>query len=89
MTKALAIELAPFKIRVVSINPVAVDTPMLQSFSARPDPDRGARRRFISTIPLGRLNHAEDIAHAALYLASDEAFMVTGTAFEVDGGRNI
>jgi 3-oxoacyl-[acyl-carrier protein] reductase len=38
---------------------------------------------------MGRLNRAEDIANAALYLASDEAFMVTGTAFEVDGGRGI
>ena len=38
---------------------------------------------------MGRLNQAEDIANAALYLASDEAFMVTGTAFEVDGGRDI
>ena len=40
-------------------------------------------------MPLGRLNTPNDIAHAALYLASDEAFMVTGTAFEIDGGRDI
>ena len=88
LTKALAIELAPFKIRVVSINPVAVDTPMLQTVFSNQDPDR-ARQTRIDTIPLGRLNRAEDIAYAALYLASDEAAMVTGTAFEVDGGRNI
>jgi 3-oxoacyl-[acyl-carrier protein] reductase len=88
LTKALAIELAPFKIRVVSINPVATETPMLPDFFGKADPVE-ARARFISTVPLGRLNLPEDIAHAALYLASDEAFMVTGTAFEIDGGRDL
>ncbi len=91
MTKALAIELAPFRIRVVSINPVATDTPMLPSFIGV---EQGAdeaegRRRFISTIPWGRLNKPEDIARAAVFLASADAEMVTGTAFEVDGGRDI
>ena len=88
MTKALALELAPFKIRVVSINPVATDTPMLPDFFGKADPVE-ARARFLSHDPLGRLNTPEDIAHAALYLASDEAYMVTGTAFEIDGGRDI
>jgi 3-oxoacyl-[acyl-carrier protein] reductase len=88
LTKALAIELAPFNIRVVSINPVAVDTPMLQTVFSQQDPEQ-ARERRIASIPLGRLNRAEDVAYAALYLASDEAAMVTGTAFEVDGGRDI
>jgi 3-oxoacyl-[acyl-carrier protein] reductase len=86
ITKALALELAPFKIRVVSINPVAVDTPMLHGIhQGRPEALDG----YLTTIPMGRLNRAEDIANAALYLASDEAFMVTGTAVEVDGGRDI
>ena len=86
ITKALALELAPFRIRVVSINPVAVDTPMLHGIhQGRPEALDG----YLTTIPMGRLNRAEDIANAALYLASDEAFMVTGTAFEVDGGRDI
>ncbi len=88
LTKALALELAPFKIRVVSINPVATDTPMLPGFFGKMDPTE-ARERFIASVPLGRLNTPQDIAHAALYLASDEAFMVTGTAFEIDGGRDI
>jgi len=88
LTKALALELAPFKIRVVSINPVATDTPMLPGFFGGMDPDE-ARARFIASVPMGRLNRPEDIAHAALYLASDEAEMVTGTAFEIDGGRDI
>src|SRR5215207_2631677 len=68
MTKALAIELAPFKIRVVSINPVAVDTPMLRTVFSNQDEDQ-ARQARIGTIPMGRLNRAEDIAYAALYLA--------------------
>jgi 3-oxoacyl-[acyl-carrier protein] reductase len=88
LTKALAIELAPFNIRVVSINPVAVDTPMLHTVFSQQDAEQ-ARERRIASIPMGRLNRAEDVAYAALYLASDEAAMVTGTAFEVDGGRDI
>ncbi len=91
LTKALAVELAPYRIRVVSICPVATDTPMLPSFIGV---EQGAdeaegRRRFIGTIPWGRLNRSEDIAHAAVFLASADAEMVTGTAFEVDGGRDI
>jgi 3-oxoacyl-[acyl-carrier protein] reductase len=88
ISKALALELAPFRIRVVSINPVAVDTPMLATVFHNQDQERALQTR-IASIPMGRLNRAEDIANAALYLASDEAFMVTGTAFEVDGGRGI
>src|SRR5260370_20207072 len=69
LTKALAIELAPYRIRVVSICPVATDTPMLPSFIGV---EQGAdeaegRRRFIGTIPWGRLNRSEDIAHAAVF----------------------
>ena len=91
LTKSLAVELAPHRIRVVSICPVATDTPMLPSFIGV---EQGAdeaegRRRFIGTIPWGRLNRPEDIARAAVFLASADAEMVTGTAFEVDGGRDI
>lgn len=88
LTKTLALEVAPHGIRVVSICPVATDTPMLPTFLGAGDPAE-ARQRFIATIPLGRLNRPEDIAHAAVFLASSEAEMVTGTAFEVDGGRDI
>jgi 3-oxoacyl-[acyl-carrier protein] reductase len=88
MTKTLALELAPHHIRVVSICPVATDTPMLPAFIGAQDEAEG-RKRFIATIPWGRLNRAEDIAHAAVFLASPEAEMVTGTAFEVDGGRDV
>jgi 3-oxoacyl-[acyl-carrier protein] reductase len=87
LTKTLALEVAPYRIRVVSICPVATDTPMLSTFLG-PDTD-AARERFIGTIPWGRLNTPEDLARAAVFLASPEAEMVTGTAFEVDGGRDI
>jgi 3-oxoacyl-[acyl-carrier protein] reductase len=91
LTKTLALELAPHRIRVVSICPVATDSPMLPSFIGV---EHGAdeaegRKKLVATIPWGRLNRPEDIAHAAVFLASAEAEMVTGTAFEVDGGRDI
>lgn len=91
LTKTLALELAPHHIRVVSICPVATDTPMLPGFIgvASGADEVAGRERFISTIPWGRLNRPDDIANAAVFLASAEAEMVTGTAFEVDGGRDV
>jgi 3-oxoacyl-[acyl-carrier protein] reductase len=91
LTKTLAVELAPHRIRVVSICPVATDTPMLPSFIGvgQGADEAEGRRRFISTIPWGRLNRPEDIARAAVFLASSDAEMVTGTAFEIDGGRDV
>jgi 3-oxoacyl-[acyl-carrier protein] reductase len=88
LTKTLALELAPHRIRVVSICPVATDTPMLPGFIGAQDPVEG-RQKFIASIPWGRLNRPEDLARAAVFLASPEAEMVTGTAFEVDGGRDV
>ena len=88
LSKSLAVELAPFHVRVVALCPVATDTPMLPRFIGDLDPIE-ARRRFIESIPLGRLNTPVDLARAALWIASDEAEMVTGTAFEVDGGRDV
>jgi 3-oxoacyl-[acyl-carrier protein] reductase len=88
LTKALAIELAPFKIRVNCINPVVADTPFLtKNIDANQLED--AKKAMMSTIPLGRLGQPEDMAHAALYLASEESTMVTGVSLDVDGGRGI
>jgi 3-oxoacyl-[acyl-carrier protein] reductase len=89
LTKSLALELAPFGIRVVAIAPVATDTPMLPTFMGKERVDDEGRARYVATIPLGRLNTPEDIARAALFLASDDAAMMTGTCVEVDGGRCI
>ncbi len=88
LTRALANELADIRVRVVAINPVAVDTPMFFGFIGNRD-ETEARAAFTSTIPLGRMATPEDIAQAALYLASDEASLVTGTILDVDGGRGI
>lgn len=87
LTKALALELAPHKIRVLAIAPVATDTPMLPAFMGRTEVDDKSRQAMLRTIPLGRLNMPQDIARAALFLASDDAAMLTGTCVEVDGGR--
>lgn len=88
LTKSLAVELAPFKIRAVALCPVATDTPMLAQFIGEQDPVEG-RKRFVATIPWGRLNTPEDIARAAVFLASKDAEMVSGTAFEIDGARDV
>ena len=86
-TKAMAIELAPFGVRVNALNPVAGDTPLLKSFMGEDTPDM--RAKFLSTIPIGRFSTPEDLGNAACFLASDEASMITGVAMEVDGGRCI
>jgi 3-oxoacyl-[acyl-carrier protein] reductase len=86
-TRALAMELAPNGVRVVAIAPVATDTPMLPTFTGKTEIDEAGRSAMLRTIPLGRLNTPEDIARAAIFLASDDAAMMTGSCLEVDGGR--
>ena len=85
MTKSMAVEFAPDKVRVNAICPVAGDTPLLGMFMGADTPEN--RARFIASVPLGRLSTPRDIANAALWLASDEAEFITGVALEVDGGR--
>ncbi len=89
MAKSLALEGAPFGVRVVAIAPVATETPMLPTFMGKKEVDAEGMARYKDTIPLGRLNAPEDIARAALFLASDDAAMITGSCIEVDGGRCI
>ena len=86
-TKTMAVELAPFNIRVNSLAPVAGETPLLKSFLGEDTPER--RNVFLSTIPIGRFSTPEDLGNAACYLCSDEASMITGSILEVDGGRCI
>jgi 3-oxoacyl-[acyl-carrier protein] reductase len=87
LTKSMAIELAPDKIRVNALAPVAGDTPLLPSFLGTDTPEM--RAKFIATIPLGRFSKPSDIAASALFLSSDEAEFLTGVVLEVDGGRTI
>ena len=88
LTRALAVEVAPYGIRVNCVCPGAIDT----NFS-RPDDDAfrersdDEKRAIGASHPLGRIVTAEDVAEAALFLASDRAWNVTGVAFPVDGGR--
>ena len=86
-TRSMAVELAPFGIRVCALNPVAGETPMLKTFMGEDTPEM--RAKFLSTIPIGRFSTPEDLGNAACFLCSDEASMVTGVAMEVDGGRCI
>ena len=86
-TKAMAVELAPFNVRVNSLAPVAGETPLLKSFLGEDTPEM--RAKFLSTIPLGRFSNPDDIGATAVFLCSDKASMITGVALEVDGGRCI
>ncbi|AEA61721.1 SDR family oxidoreductase [Burkholderia gladioli] len=87
-SKTLAAELGADRIRVNCINPVLGETGLMTEFMGVEDTPEN-RQRFLATIPLGRLSTPQDIANAALYLASDEAEFITGTCLEVDGGRCI
>ena len=88
MTKALAVELAPEKIRINALAPVMGATGLLETFMGLPDTPEN-RAKFIATVPMGRLSEPKDMANAALFLASDEAEFLTGVVLEVDGGRTI
>lgn len=86
LTKAIAADYAGRNIRCNAICPGTVDTPSLQGrMSAQGDYDT-ARQMFIARQPMGRLGTAEEIAHLAVYLASDEASFTTGAIHVVDGG---
>jgi NAD(P)-dependent dehydrogenase (short-subunit alcohol dehydrogenase family) len=82
LTKAMAVELAPHNIRVNSVAPTFIETPMTAPMLAKPE-----FRAFVDNmIPLGRIGKPDDVAAAVLYLASPAANMVTGTSLLVDGG---
>ena len=83
----MAIELAPYKVRINAIAPVAGKTPLLKSFMGGNTPDK--KKAFLSTIPIGRFSTPLDMGNAACFLCSDEATMITGTVLEIDGGRCI
>jgi 3-oxoacyl-[acyl-carrier protein] reductase len=87
MSKSLAIELAPDRIRVNAVCPGPGDTPMLATFVG--GDSEAHRAAFLASIPLGRLCTPDDVANAMVFLASDEASFITGGVIEVDGGRCI
>ena len=82
MTKGVAVQYAADNIRVNSIHPSTVETPLVADLFRNPE----MKRARLEEVPLGRLAAVQDVAHAALYLASDEAAFVTGVGLPVDGG---
>jgi 3-oxoacyl-[acyl-carrier protein] reductase len=88
VSKSLAVELAPMKIRVNCVAPVIGETGLLEAFMGVPDTPEN-RAKFAATIPLGRFSKPSDIAAACVYLASDEAEFITGVVLPVDGGRTV
>jgi len=87
MSKSMAAEFGPDKIRVNCVNPVfSPDTSLSADFAGGALTDE-AKKRFLATIPLGRFSTPLDVANACVYLASDEAAMVSGACLEVDGAR--
>ena len=83
VTKAVALEVAADNIRINCINPVVTATTIPDTLTEE------ERQAWAKSVPLGRIAQPEEIAYASLYLASDEASMVTGISMNVDGGRGI
>ncbi len=88
LSKSLAVELGPDRIRVNAICPVMGESGLLESFMGMPDTPEN-RQKFIATIPLGRLSKPSDVAAAAVFLASDAAAFMSGVLLPVDGARTV
>jgi len=86
LTKAMAVEYGTYGIRVNCICPGAIETPMMERELALDKNPEEAKKHFISLHPIGRLGKPEEIAEAALFLASDRSSFITGSALVVDGG---
>lgn len=88
LTKATAVEVAPYKIRVNSIHPSPVNTRMMRSLEEgfAPGQAEAAKADMEKSIPLGRYGESEDISNLVLFLASDESSFITGVQYRVDGG---
>lgn len=85
LTKGAARDLGPDHIRVNSIHPGFIETPMISNFTSNED----VKNHLISGVPLGYLGKPEDVAYTALFLASDEARFITGAELIIDGGQSI
>ena len=82
LTKAMALELAPKGIRVVSIAPTFIETPMTRPFMEKPGFPEWVNER----IPLGRVGQPQDVANAVVFAASPAASLMTGSSLVIDGG---
>lgn len=81
-TKAMAIDLAPHRIRVNTLCPTFIETPMTEPFFR----DASFRRSVLEKIKLGRLGRVEDLTGAVVFLASDASSLMTGSSLVIDGG---
>ncbi|TRZ36015.1 SDR family oxidoreductase [Niallia circulans] len=88
LTKATAVEVAPYKVRVNSIHPSPVNTRMMRSLEEgfAPGQAEAAKADMEKSIPLGRYGESEDISNLVLFLGSDESSFITGVQYRVDGG---
>jgi NAD(P)-dependent dehydrogenase (short-subunit alcohol dehydrogenase family) len=82
LTKAMAVELAPMGIRVNSVAPTFIETPMTRPMLDDPT----FRQDVMAKIPLGRLGQVDEVANAVLFLASPAASLITGDSLKTDGG---
>ena len=82
MTEALAVELAPYNIRVNAVSPGAIDTPMAQSAKE----DSNILEATLAKIPMRRFGKPEEVSNLVLFLASDLASYITGSTVIIDGG---
>lgn len=89
LTKAMALDYAGENIRINCLSPATIETPSLRDRINSSDDPIAARKAFEARQPIGRLGTVEDIAAAALYLASDEATFITGTNLIIDGGMSL
>ena len=89
MTRVMAMELAPDNIRVNALCPGTVDTPMNDQYLASVDDQEATMGVLVAKHPLGRIASADDVAWAALFLASERASFITGVSLPVDGGRHL
>jgi NAD(P)-dependent dehydrogenase (short-subunit alcohol dehydrogenase family) len=83
ITKAVALEVAKTGIRVNAVAPGPTDTDMLTRFTGTPE----NKTALMTTVPMGRLGHSEELANAIVFVASDEASFITGNILDVDGGK--
>lgn len=82
MTEALAVELAPYKIRVNAISPGMIETPMIDPVKK----DSNTLNKFLKRVPLGRIGKPEEVSQLVVFLASNASSYITGSTFVVDGG---
>jgi len=85
LTKAVSLELTPYHVRANCLNPAGTDTPMMKNALGEVSPGENDKDG-ITHIPLGRLIKPEEVAYAAVFLASDESLMLTGTMINVNAG---